>query len=85
MTYTTEDFVRREVGDLLRGEYRGKFLCSACLVKMTLERLHTGWRKSEIARAMGKVFDAPGAIKSLPSSQCANCQKTMPCLGVPNH
>jgi hypothetical protein len=84
MTYTTEDFVRREVGGLLRGEYRGKFLCSTCLVKMTLERLHTGWRKSEIARAMGKVFDAPGAIKSLPSSQCANCQKTMPCLGVPH-
>ena len=85
MTHTTEDFVRREVGDLLRGEYRGKFLCSACLVKMTLDRLHTGWRKSEIARVTGKVFDAPGANKSLPSSQCANCQKTMPCLGVPHH
>ena len=84
MTYRTEDFVRREVGDLLRGRYRGKFLCSACLTKLTLERLHTGWRPSEIALAMGKVFNDPGAIKSLPSSQCANCQKTMPCLQVPS-
>ncbi len=42
MTYSTEDFVHREVGSLLRSEYRGKSLCSACLVKMTLERLHRG-------------------------------------------
>ena len=84
MTYTTEDFVRREVGFLLRGEYRGRSLCSACLVKLTGERLHRGWRKSEIARAMDKVFNAPGTIKFLSSSQCANCQKTMPCLQVPS-
>jgi hypothetical protein len=84
MTYSAEDFVRREVGALLRGEYRGKPLCSACLVKMTLERLHTGWRKSEITRAMGKVFSTPGAMKSLPASECTSCQKPMPCLQVPS-
>ena len=62
-----------------------KFLCSACLVKMTLERLHTGWRKSEIARAVDKVYAAPGIpMESRASFLCAHCRKTMPCLGAPN-
>lgn len=37
MTYTTEEFVRREVGRLLRVDYRGKFLCPSCLVKLALD------------------------------------------------
>ncbi len=84
MTYTTEDFVRRAVGGILRGDkYRGRFVCLRCLVTMTLESLHSGWRQSEIARAMDKVFAAPGAIESRPSVPCCHCQKTMRCLGVP--
>jgi hypothetical protein len=84
MTYTTEEFVRREVGDLLRGRYRGKFLCSECLTKLTLERLHTGWRKSEITRAMDKVYAAPGVpMENRASFLCAHCGKTKPCLGAP--
>ncbi len=28
MSFTTEDIIRPEAGFLLRGDYRGKFLCS---------------------------------------------------------
>jgi hypothetical protein len=51
---------------------------------MTLERLHPGWRQSEIERAMDKVSETPGAITYLPTCICALCQKTMPCLGAPS-
>jgi hypothetical protein len=34
MTYPTEEVVRRIVGRLLRSDYRGKFFCSSCLVKL---------------------------------------------------
>ena len=81
VTYTTEDFVRRTIGRLLRGKYRGGGLCSWCLVGMTLERLHTGWRKSEIEHAMEKVFNAPGAFGSTPSGPCARCKRPNPCIG----
>ena len=86
MTYTTEDFVRRAIlGILRRGNYRGRFVCLTCLVTMTLESLHRGWRKSEIARAMDKVYAAPGIpMESRTSSLCAHCRKAMPCLGAPN-
>ena len=84
MTYSTEDFVRRAVGGILRGDkYRGKFVCLPCLVTMTLERLHSGWRQSEIEGAMDKVSKTPGAITYPPTFICAGCQKTMSCLGTP--
>jgi hypothetical protein len=81
VTYTTEDFVRRTVGGLLRGKYRGEVVCAWCLVGMTLERLHTGWRKSEIELAMEKVFKAPGAVGSMSSGPCARCKRANPSLG----
>ena len=85
MTYSTEDFVRRAVGGILRcDKYRGMFVCLPCLVTMTLERLHSGWRQSEIEGAMDKVSKTPGAINYLPTFSCAVCTKTRPCLGVPN-
>jgi hypothetical protein len=37
MTYPTEELVRRIVGSLLRGDYRGKFFCSSGLVKLARE------------------------------------------------
>ena len=84
MTYSTEDFVRWTAGGILRGDkYRGKFVCLRCLVTMTLERLHPGWRQSEIERAMDKVSETPGAITYLATFICALCQKTLPCLGAP--
>ena len=81
VTYTTEDFVRRAVGSLLRGKYRDRFVCSSCLVRLTLERLQTGWRRSEIEAAMEKVFKAPGAVDYMPSCLCARCRQSLPCLG----
>jgi hypothetical protein len=33
MSFTAGDIIRREVG-FLRGDYRGKFLCSPCLVTL---------------------------------------------------
>ncbi len=85
MTYTTEEFVRRELRSILRGDtYRNRFVCLTCLVTMTRERLHPGWRKSEITRAMDKVYAAPDIpMESRASFLCAHCRKTMPCLGAP--
>ena len=37
MSDSAEDFIRREVGKLLRVDYRGKFMCAPCLVKQTVE------------------------------------------------
>ncbi len=85
MTYTTEDFVRRAVGDILRGDkYRGRYVCLPCLVTMTLESLHSGWRQSEITRAMEKVYAAPGIpMESRAEFPCAHCRKLKPCLRAP--
>lgn len=82
-TYTTEDFVRFTVGRLLRGRYRGGAVCSRCLVGMTLERLHAGWRKSELEHAMEKVFNAPGALESVAGGPCARCKRPEPCIRDP--
>jgi hypothetical protein len=81
VTYTTEDFVRRTVGRLLRGRYHGGVVCSGCLVGMTLERLHTGWRRSEIEQAMEKVFGAPGALGRVASGPCVRCKRPNSCIG----
>jgi len=83
VTYTTEDFVRRTVGRMLRGRYQSGAVCSACLVGMTLERLHTGWRRSEIEQAMEKVFNDPGTLGRASSGPCARCKRSNPCIGAP--
>lgn len=80
--YATEDFIRRAVGSLLRREYAGQFVCAPCLVTLLHERMHRGWRKSEIERAMAKVFRSPDALTSMPTLICATCGKTVPCLGA---
>jgi hypothetical protein len=82
-TYSTEDFVRRTVGGLLRGRYRGAAVCSRCLVGMTLESLHAGWRKSEIEHAMEKVFSVPGTLGRVSDGPCARCKRPEPCIGEP--
>ena len=81
-TYTTEDFVRRTVAGLLRGRYRSGAICSRCLVALTLECLHAGWRKSEIEHAMEKVFAAPGALGHESGGPCARCKRSEPCIGA---
>ena len=85
MTYTTEDFVRHSLPRILRSaKYRNTFLCLPCLVTMTLERLHPGWRPSEIARALDKVYAAPGIpMESRAAVRCAACRNVKPGLGSP--
>jgi hypothetical protein len=80
VTYTTESFIRRAVYRVLGGAYRGRGVCASCLVGMALERLHVGWRRSEVEGAMEKVFKAPGPLSSVPIGPCARCRRAMPCL-----
>ena len=82
MTYSTDNFVRRAVGGLLRGDYAGKFVCAPCLVTLTHQHMQRGWRQSEIERSMDAVFQSPGALTCMPALICAICQKTRPCLGA---
>jgi hypothetical protein len=84
MTYImTDELVGREVGKLLRVDYRGKFLCSSCLVKLVRDTLGTSYTTSEMDLAMEKVFDSPGVLMRIPAFICAECMKTMPGLGAP--
>jgi hypothetical protein len=85
MTYTTEELVRHSLNRILRGaKYKNRFLCLTCLVAMTLEDLHPGWRKSEIGRALEKVHAAPGIpMESRAAFLCAHCRNVKPCLGSP--
>lgn len=80
MTHTTEEFVRRELRIILRGDtYQNRFVCLPCLVSMALERLHPGWRKSEITRAVDRIYATPGgSMASRGAVVCAHCGKTMP-------
>ncbi len=81
MTCMTEDFVRRQVGKLLRVDYRGKCLCSACLVTLVSAMFGTAFTKAQIEQAMDKVFASPGALMVIPSLlPCAKCGETLPCL-----
>jgi hypothetical protein len=75
MTYPPEELVRRIVGSLLRSDYRGKFFCSSCLVKLAPESLDTTYSKSEIERAMDIVFQSLGALRSVPTFLCAGAGK----------
>lgn len=83
--YTVGDFVRRVVGGLLQGKYRGKFLCSRCLTRLTRDSLAKSYTLADFGFVMSDVFQAPGALTRLPTSTCALCagKKHTPCLGVP--
>jgi len=81
MSFTTEDIIRPEVDFLLRGDYRGKFLCSSCLVTLIRERLGTNLSTSKIEWALDTVFKSPGALTRRPSFLCDLCRTMMPCLG----
>jgi hypothetical protein len=80
MSFTTEDIIRPEVGFLLRGDYRGKFLCSPCLVKLIRERLGTNLSTAKIERALDVVLRSPGALRRVHAFVCDQCGKTLPCL-----
>jgi hypothetical protein len=80
MTYTTEAFVRHSLHRILRSvKYRNSFVCLPCLVTMTLESLHRGWRPSEITRALDRIYAAPGVpMESRAAFRCAHCRNVKP-------
>lgn len=81
--YTVGDFVRRVVDSLLRGEFRGRLLCSRCLVRLTRDNLDKSYAKPDVTQVMEDIFAAPGSFTSVPVSTCALCaRKKVSCLGV---
>jgi len=83
--FTVGDFVRRVVDGLLRGDCRGRFLCSRCLAKMSRDHLDKSYTTREIAEVMDEIFRAPGPITYAPASTCAACaRKNLPCLVAPS-
>jgi hypothetical protein len=82
--FTVGDFIRRVVDSLLRGDCRGKFLCSRCLVKLTKDHLDRSYTTREVVEVMEEIFMAPGPLTHAPASTCAACaRKKVPCLGAP--
>jgi hypothetical protein len=83
--FTVGDFIRRVVDSLLRGDCRGKVLCSRCLVKLTKKgHLDRSYTTREVVEVMEEIFVAPGPLTHDPASTCAACaRKRVPCLGAP--
>lgn len=82
--FTVGDFIRRVVDSLLRGDCRGKFLCSRCLVKLAKDHLDRSYTTREVVEVMEEIFKAPGPLTHAPVSTCAACaRKKLPCLGAP--
>ncbi len=81
MSATVEDFVRREVGKLLRVDYRGKFMCASCLLKLAVERFGTTrYTRGQVERTLDTVFRSPGPLRRVHAFVCDQCGKTLPCL-----
>ena len=83
--FAVGDFVRRVVDSFLRGDCRGKFLCSRCLVKLTKDHLDRSYTTREVGQVMEDIFGASGPTMQMLTSACAACgRKGLPCLGVPS-
>jgi len=83
MSYTPVDFVRREVGRLRRGDYKGRFVCASCLTRLVRDSLSPTYTKGQIERGVHTVFRLPGALRDRHSFVCDLCGQTKPCLGAP--
>lgn len=81
MNDTAEDFIRREVGKLLRLDSRGKFLCAACLLKLAIERFGTAlYTRGQIDRALDATLRSPEALRRVHRFVCDQCGQTTECL-----
>jgi hypothetical protein len=81
MSDTAEDFIRREVGKLLRVDYRDMGFCSLCLLRVTIARCGTArYTRGRMERALDSIFLSPGALRRLHAFICDKCGKTVPCL-----
>jgi Fe-S-cluster-containing hydrogenase component 2 len=83
MTPLTDDLIRLEVGRLLRDDYRGKTICSSCLVTFVQNSFGTPYTKAQIERAVLAVSRSPGALTYSNSFVCHHCEKVRPCLRAP--
>jgi hypothetical protein len=82
MTLATEYLVCHELGKLLGADYRGRFLCVACLGPLVRGALGTTYTKGPIERALYAVSRTPGALTHRHSFVCDQCGKTAPCLSA---
>jgi hypothetical protein len=82
MTLETEYLVRHELGKLLGADYRGRFLCVACLGPLVRGALGTTYTKGQIERALYTVSRTLGALTHRHSFVCNQCGKTAPCLSA---
>ena len=82
MNPLTEELVRREASRLLRGPYRGKFLCFSCLGSFIRKTFGTTHTKGQIERALLAVSKSPGALVHKRSFVCDECGHALPCLGA---
>ena len=82
MTPPTEDVVRREVGKLLRVDYRGQMICLSCLVTILRNSLGITYTKGQIERTLRVVAHSPGTLTYKRAFVCDRCGKPMPCLGT---
>jgi actin-related protein len=81
--FTGGDFIRRVVDSLLRGDCRGKFLCSRCLVKMAKDHLDRSYTTREVVEVMDEIFKASDPLTHAPATVCAACaRKKVACLGA---
>ena len=87
MSDTAEDFIRREIGKLLRVDYRGKVVCSACLLNLVIERFGTAkYTRGQIGRALDAIVRSPGALRRVHRFVCDHCGQMTPCLtATPAH
>jgi hypothetical protein len=81
MSRTAEDFIRREVGNLLRSDYRGKFMCASCLLKLAIDRCGTAlYTRGQLDRALDAIFRSPQALRRVHRFVCDQCGQTTECL-----
>jgi hypothetical protein len=81
MSRTGEDFIRREVDNLLRGDYRGKFMCASCLLKLAIQSLGIAlYTRGQIDRALDAIFRSPETLRRVHRFVCDQCGQTTECL-----
>lgn len=81
--YTVGDFIRRVVESLFRSDFRGRLLCSRCLVKLTKDNLDKSYAKRDVVQVIEELYVAPGANMQVETAACGMCsRKKAPCLGM---
>jgi len=82
--YTVGDFIRRVVESLFRADFRGRVLCSRCLVKLTKDNLDKSYAKRDVIQVIDELFTAPGPVMQVATAPCGLCaRKKVACLGMP--